>query len=104
MSPYRRGAPLHIDFPTGSALERSVDERALRHIAQLLRDDRSLRAEVVAHVSPAETAARAGLARRRARRVLGLIAMQGPSRSRFAVRIGPPGVPRVVIRLRSPND
>jgi hypothetical protein len=48
-----------------------------------MRDDRNLRVEVVSTRCEGESAA---LADRRARRAAGLIAMRGPSRSRFTWR------------------
>jgi poly-gamma-glutamate synthesis protein (capsule biosynthesis protein) len=103
LRPYLRGVTLPIEFHEGAALERSVDEAAIRRVVALLRADRSLRVEVIGHASAAEAAERPGLGRRRARRVKGLIAIRGPSRSRFRVRGGAPGRPRVVIRLTSPT-
>ncbi|MEC7524924.1 MAG: CapA family protein [Myxococcota bacterium] len=92
LAPWLRGAELRVTFPEGGARESSVDARAIARLAALLREDRSLRAEVIAHAPDASLAAL------RARRVKGLIAIRGPSRSRFRHR-GSAGPSRVVIRL-----
>ncbi|GAB5544910.1 MAG: hypothetical protein SangKO_046700 [Sandaracinaceae bacterium] len=95
LAPYLRGAELRARFAPGVAREASIDERAVGRLAALLREDRSLRVEVIAY---AEAPDGARLAALRARRVKGLIAMRGPSRSRFRHR-GAVGRPRIVVRL-----
>ncbi len=80
LAPYLRGARVAASFGAEAAEERSIDEREIARVAALMREDRSLRCEVVA-VAGSER-----LAARRARRVMGLVAVRGPSRSRFSAR------------------
>ncbi len=90
LAPYLRGARVEATF--AGAREEHVDEAAIARVAALLREDRSLRCEVIV------TAEDEALAELRARRVKGLIAIRGPSRSRFTTR-GRRGAPSVTIRL-----
>jgi poly-gamma-glutamate synthesis protein (capsule biosynthesis protein) len=78
-----RGAPLRVAFAPGSASERDVDEPQIRSLVALLVADRSLRVEIVARPAAGEPRS---LAEARAHRARGLIAIHGPSRSRFALR------------------
>ncbi len=93
LRPYLGGLTLAIEFPDGGAREQTVDARAVTRLAALMREDHGLRAEVVA------SAPSASLARLRARRVKGLIAIHGPSRSRFEIRGRVAARPSVRIRL-----
>jgi hypothetical protein len=89
LAPLLRGVELAIEFRDGSMVERTVDAAAIARIADLMREDRSLRVLTIAYGEHALL---------RARRVNGLIAVRGPSRSRFTAREAP-GAPRVVVRL-----
>ena len=93
LAPYLRGVRLEVSFAAGSARERAIDSAELARIAALLREDLGLRCEVVA-VAPD-----AVLARLRARRVQGLIAIRGPSRSRFVAHGRAGSEEGVTIRL-----
>lgn len=86
LQPFVRGTDLGVRFDRGQAREASIDERALRSLAGLLREDRGLRVEVTGYATADELTGNAGLGSLRARRVKGLIAILGPSRSRFVVR------------------
>ncbi|MBN8609425.1 MAG: CapA family protein [Deltaproteobacteria bacterium] len=77
------GEALGVVFRCGDAMEVSVDRASIDAWVARMREDRSLRAEVVSTRCEGESAA---LADRRARRASGLIAMRGPSRSRFTWR------------------
>lgn len=99
LRPYLRGVGLGVRFPEGRARESEVDRSALGRLAALLREDRSLRVEVVGYATEAEREGHATLGSLRARRVKGLIAILGPSRSRFTTR-GGTGPARVVVRVR----
>ena len=77
------GEPLGVVFRCGGATEVSADRASIDAWVARMRDDRNLRVEVVSTRCEGESAA---LADRRARRAAGLIAMRGPSRSRFTWR------------------
>lgn len=81
-----RGIELRITFAGGGDHETAIDEAQLGPIVERLRSDRDLHAEVIAHPSAAEPDR--ALASRRARRVRGLIAVRGPSRSHLDSRVG----------------
>lgn len=95
LAPLLRGVPLTITFREASTIEASVDAALIARIAALMREDMSLRTEVVVYASAGPDRA---LAEPRARRVKGLIAVRGPSRSRFVAR-GADGPARVTLRL-----
>ncbi|MGF1467681.1 MAG: CapA family protein [Sandaracinaceae bacterium] len=88
-------------FHRASALERAVDERALRRVVALLARDRRSIAEVLGYASAEERRGGRDLALRRARRAKGLIAVRGPSRSRLVAR-GRTGAGGAVVRVRRP--
>ncbi len=85
LSAFARGVLVAVEFPLGSAYERTIDATLLARIVELMREDRSLRAEIVGYAAAHEEN---GLAEARARRVKGLIAIRGPSRARFSTRGG----------------
>ncbi|MBX7196136.1 MAG: CapA family protein [Sandaracinaceae bacterium] len=78
--------PLGVTFRCGSATESSVDDAALRAWAARRRARPSIHLEVVSTRCEGEPPS---LAERRARRAAGLLAVLGPSRSRFTWRAGP---------------
>ncbi len=86
-------------FLCGSAVEASVDGAALRAWAERLRAAAAARLVVVSTRCPGEPEA---LARRRARRASGLVAILGPSRSRLTFEVGPTreGEPELTAQLR----
>jgi hypothetical protein len=92
-------APLGVSFRCGSATETAIDEATLRTWLARMQADRSLELEVVSTRCEGEPAS---LAERRARRAAGLLAVRGPSRSRFHWRPGPlaPGPPTITATPR----
>jgi hypothetical protein len=88
LAPYREGMRITVEFDPGSTRERSVDAAQLRQIAELMRQDPTLRAEVIALAAESDASPHGSLSLLRARRVKGLIAILGPSRSRFSLRRG----------------
>jgi hypothetical protein len=94
LAPLLRAVPLTITFRADSTIEASVDAATIARIATLMREDMSLRTEVIVYASGSDRT----WAEARARRVKGLIAVRGPSRSRFVAR-GADGPARVTVRL-----
>jgi poly-gamma-glutamate synthesis protein (capsule biosynthesis protein) len=92
-------APLGVSFRCGSATETAIDDATLRAWLARMQADRSLELEVVSTRCEGEPAS---LAERRARRAAGLLAVRGPSRSRFHWRPGPlaPGPPSITATAR----
>jgi hypothetical protein len=90
---------LGVSFRCGSATETAIDDAALRAWVTRMQADRSLELEVVSTRCEGEPAS---LAERRARRAAGLLAVRGPSRSRFHWRPGPitPGAPTITAVAR----
>jgi hypothetical protein len=84
------------EFVCGSAHEVSVDAAALRTWVEAMRAHPRAQLEVTASRCEGEVAS---LAERRARRAAGLIAVLGPSRSRFTTRVGEVRDARVTLRL-----
>ena len=93
LQPWLRPREFTIAFREGASVESSVDAAAVTTLVSLLRADPSLRVEIVGHASTT------ALGAQRARRLKGLIAIRGPSRSRFVTRGGEPGPDRVLVRL-----
>lgn len=90
----REGEAVH--FACGSAHETSVDSAALRGWVEAMRAHPRAQLEVTAARCEGESAS---LAERRARRASGLVAVLGPSRSRFTTRVGEVRDARVTMRL-----
>ena len=90
----REGEAVH--FACGSAHETSVDAASLRGWVEAMRAHPHAQLEVIAARCEGESAS---LAERRARRASGLIAVLGPSRSRFTTRVGEVRDARVMMRL-----
>jgi hypothetical protein len=92
-------APLGVSFRCGSATETAIDDATLRAWLARMQADRSLELEVVSTRCQDEPAT---LAERRSRRAAGLLAVRGPSRSRFHWRPGPlaPGPPSITATAR----
>ena len=90
----REGEAVH--FACGSAQESRVDAAALRAWVEAMRAHPRAQLEVTAARCEGESAS---LAARRARRASGLIAVLGPSRSRFITRVGEVRDARVTLRL-----
>ncbi len=89
---------LGATFRCGSAMETAVDEEAMRAWVGRLRAEPSLQLELVSERCEGEPPS---LAERRARRAAGLIAIRGPSRSRFVHRAGERAsadAPRIAVR------
>ena len=99
---YEGGVTLRVQFAQDSFRETSVDHGLIRRIAARMRADHGIDAEVRVCVTASEAAQFPRLARRRARRIKGLIAILGPSRRRFRVQgtVCEGQAPRVRIRLR----
>ncbi|MCC6872894.1 MAG: CapA family protein [Sandaracinaceae bacterium] len=93
LQPWLRPREFTIAFRGGASVESRVDAAAVTSLVSLLRADPSLRVEIVGHASTI------ALGAQRARRLKGLIAIRGPSRSRFVTRGGEPGPDRVLVRL-----
>lgn len=105
LAPYLRGIVFPMEFHDGRVAERSVDPAALSRVIALMTEDRGLRCEIIGYTTVAEADRSATLGAMRARRLKGLIAGRGPSRSRFATRGGrlgqsaQAGLSHVVLRL-----
>jgi poly-gamma-glutamate synthesis protein (capsule biosynthesis protein) len=95
----RTSEALGASFRCGSATETAIDDATIRAWVARMQADRSLELEVVSTRCEGEPAS---LAERRARRAAGLLAVRGPSRSRFHWHSGPiaPGPPSVTASAR----
>ena len=95
----RSASALGVSFRCGSATETAIDDATLRTWLARMQADRSLELEVASTRCEGEPAS---LAERRARRAAGLLAVRGPSRSRFHWRPGPlaPGPPSITATAR----